>query len=359
MEEKMGFHKTIETSFDFFDRYLQNKENFVFMELYEEWRKKNNLNEESDWGEFSFCFIAEKKEEKLQKIYRYILIEYMVKRNILFLSDENLSEIIVFRDNHDMELYMFLRQKFNCSEEHTELMSKVQKIWIPFKNEILDTIVTFYKPTDRFKRKYFGENNKDSSQGIYHLIVYEILMPTVNGSINIYNELFDSDISQMRIVNQIERKVEEKEKQLEEIEKNIKQKEKKLRRIDDKMKVLNNQLKTIKRKMNNSEKTVITILGIFVSIFTFISINTQFFKESVSNRTGVGILTLLLGINIITLISIFGLLYFIKKLFYEIEGKNKKGINLFLGAVCIVILSFLILIIWRMDNPIKYNLYII
>lgn len=111
--------------------------------------------------------------------------------------------------------------------------------------------------------------------------------------------------------------------------------------------------------MNNSEKTVITILGIFVSIFTFISINTQFFKESVSNRTGVGILTLLLGINIITLISIFGLLYFIKKLFFEIEGKNKKGINLFLGVVIIVILSFLMLIIWRMDNSIKYNIYLI
>lgn len=90
------------------------------------------------------------------------------------------------------------------------------------------------------------------------------------------------------------------------------------------MKVLNNQLKTIKRKISNSEKTVITILGIFVSIFTLISINTQFFKEAIYNRTGVGILILLLGINIITLISIFGMLYFIKKLFYEIEEKVKK-----------------------------------
>ncbi|MGL5623282.1 MAG: hypothetical protein ACRDDG_12930, partial [Cetobacterium sp.] len=153
MEEKMGFHKTIEISFDFFDRYLQKKEKFILKEMYDEWIEKNNINEDNGWEEFESLFDAEQEETKLERIYRFILIQYMLERNILFLLDErNFREIIVFKDTCDIELYMFLRQKFNVSGERTEPMNKIQRVWISFKDEILKTIVTFYKPTDRFKR---------------------------------------------------------------------------------------------------------------------------------------------------------------------------------------------------------------
>lgn len=351
MEEKINFHKIIELSYIFFDEYLKEKESFNYCDIYKEWSVKNDLNKNDILEAFDFIFNDKTKDNKLEEIFRYVLVEYALERNILFLSFQSeLREITIFRSEGDIELYIFLKRKFNETSEPKNLIFGTEKVLIVFYNnkKLLETVIKFYKPTERFKDKIF--NTKDENR--YYIIVYEL------SGIDVNDKLLDLDVSQMRIINRIEGEVEAKKEQLEKIEESIKEKEESLRRINEKSKKLNDQLKIIKRKMKNSENTVITILGIFVSIFTFISINTQFFKEAVSNTTEVGILMLLLGINIITLMSIFGLLYFIKKLFYEIEEKNKKGINLFLGLVFIVILSCLILIIWRMDNPIKYEIYL-
>ena len=116
-----------------------------------------------------------------------------LKGNILFLSSQSkLSEITIFRDEGDIELYIFLKRKFNETSEPKNLILGTEKVLITFydNKKLLETVIKFYKPTDRFKNKIF--DTKDDSNNRYYIIVYEV------SGIDVNNKLLDLDISQMR-----------------------------------------------------------------------------------------------------------------------------------------------------------------
>ena len=359
MGKKVNYQIFGEKSFEFLDGYLQGKEDFSYQDLYEEWVKVDNINEEDDWLDFAFLFKGKSRASKLEKIFRFLLVDYALEKEILLLSfDKKIEEVDIFRNVGDVGLYNFLKKGFNGTSEKKNLINGTQKVATEIRDKkILEILINFYEPTDKFKDKFFPNYIKNNGSNDNYQIAFEILRIDEEDE-NKNLEFLNLNLPQMKMINKVKEEIKRKGNQLEIIENDIKEKEKELKRVSTEVDKLNRKLKKFNKQIENSKNSVITILGTFVSIFTVVSINTQFFKEAVSNRTGAGILILLLGINIITLASIFGLLYSIKKLFYEIEEKDKKEIKLSLTLALAVIFILLVFIIWKIDNFANYNIYL-
>lgn len=75
-----------------------------------------------------------------------------------------------------------------------------------------------------------------------------------------------------------------------------------------------------KNKIDKSEMGIITVMGIFVSLFTLISTNVSFFKEAVDGKSSLEIVGLFGLMNSFTLFSV-GALIFLVKYFLKDESK--------------------------------------
>lgn len=105
------------------------------------------------------------------------------------------------------------------------------------------------------------------------------------------------------------------------------------------------QIDPLKKELGDYKAKIIEVLGVFVALFTFISIDFQIFKENTSVLSAVGISLVTLGS-----LSFFILLLFVG-LNHQNDTQNKnRNYFLFLFVISIVFISGGIFCIWKDGN---------
>lgn len=296
---------------NFIEKYINEKENINLKELF----KKINLSDKVK-QENSFLFAKNNIETVItnkdkEDIVVYLLLEIIQEKGYILVSfEENIFKII--KNKNDIDFYNYLKYYYIEKKDLNNYF--IGEIKIIIEAEEVKDLISILQPTLEFRNKIL--NTKDSANNFYIIIVKEL------------KELSKGKYENIDITSEIRRL-------------NLKIYKERVEDINSIKKNITKMEETLSTKIKNSEKGLIEIIGIFVSIFTLISVNTQFFKEAVDDKKAVEIIFLLFGINIITILAITFLLLFIRYMFEPIEKISYYLKYYFISLFIIIFIIFI------------------
>ncbi|MGL5278452.1 MAG: hypothetical protein ACRC8M_05130 [Cetobacterium sp.] len=288
-------------------------------------------------------------DEIIDMYFKSVLIDYMKKMNLLFLQIGSSVQILEVYENQDLNTYVFLRENF--SVETGDKGGEYKNIQINIEKNFLEEVFEWAETSQKFKEKII--KGVDGENIVFLCKEIQVIPSNKPNKKITYDDFIKKKYKELTIMadNKLMKIIKEYgeiEKKYEEIRAEIDDligKSEKMKSLIDKT---DKKSKKIENKIKKSEGSIITIMGIFVSIFTFISINTQFFGEAAKAKSSLEIIILLLAINIIIIVTLSSLLYLIKKLILdnsedESYKNNSPKTSLIIGIVGLVILIILLL----------------
>lgn len=150
----------------------------------------------------------------------------------------------------------------------------------------------------------------------------------------------------------------------------IQKNEEKIRCINNTANNLKQKIKKLETGINNLKTEIITILGIFIGLFSYLSANFSFIKELLSNSKAIENIFLIIAVFCVGLIPVIIIFLLIKYLFLtpndnsSIESKKLTVWKIFFPPTIIIIISIILvvaiiaiyMIFW--NNYKEYNLKI-
>lgn len=285
----------------------------------------------NDWEKTEFF------KEILKKSFKELNI--LVKVNTEYSYNKN---SILFKENESV-LLAFLIENFR---ERKGIESSYE---ISITKQVLKNFIKFYDVKDDFIDRLRKSNILFENK-----IIKDELFISFKDSI--YTDENEENFRKAILQNYSLRKNEKIKNELEEYSKKIKEFE-----------IKTNELES---SINNSKIEIITILGIFIGLFSYLSANFSFIKELLSNSKAIENIFLIIAVFCVGLIPVIIIFLLIKYLFLtpndnlSIESKKltfwknffPPSIIIMISIILVVAIIAIYMIFW--NNYKEYNLKI-
>lgn len=270
---------------------------------------------------------------------------------IVKINDVGLANNITIKDAKEAKTN--LENKIEgMREKIKEYNNKFERYRVLFK-ENKDDLFSYEKEIKEFrdKSKQFNAYLEKITNTIEDDDVYKNLTKI---HLQLLTELQLAQIKSTRVHSRINKcKLEKSLEKIENIENKIKDSLKKTESVEKKSKTILRRTKKLKNNLKNVYSGVLTILGVFLSVFTLVSVNINFFGNIAKELLKIpgyldNLIKILVMVNATTIVSVTFLVSLSNKFIFsatqiEKENSNKCFVTILVFAFIFLMISLLCL----------------